>query len=653
MSMKKIILTLLVFFFSSEILFGEKPAWVTTKKHPRYSERLYILGVGAAKKTKNKLEDIQKANNEAFSDIAKQIKATIESKTVVEQVEIISGKKVESVEKASSNLQVTTQITIGGLKIVETYFDDDDDIYYSLAVLERETAGRELKDKLVQYLDLYLKSMELARKNINDGNFYQAILNLSEAYKSIPQYNNILPLYRFITRPLEEMNPEEWKLSDPLLFSEVKSVAQGIFSKIKIEKVSGEEQDIFYNQPLKPLVLKVYFSDGNVNLPVAGLKFKYYLKDGLGKISDYSVTDKDGKVVCEIYSLQPYREIFYTIVAKLDLSEFKNGYEDWDELLARNEIEINFTLRKESLTLDDKIREAVLNLNSKIPDKTVKVIVARIYYRDKLPGPMALYLKQKLEMGIESYTSFSLISEEQVKDASVKLASVNYSYENLGTPEAFGRLTGAKIVINGSYWDGANEIDLNLKAVDVESKIILATANVKIPMSLLPSIPLAPENYNAKVDDEILKEESKGEDLKVEVWVDRPDGIYYEGDDIKIFVRSNKDCYINLVYYDAEGNAILVFPHRGNWNNRIEANKVYKVPGEYVIKPPFGREILKVFASETPFPIPKGKEVGGLIVLDSMQDYLVRTRSVGLKTSNYAESSFALTTLPKINKIKN
>ncbi|WP_176696997.1 hypothetical protein, partial [Candidatus Kryptonium thompsonii] len=68
----------------------------------------------------------------------------------------------------------------------EVYFDDDDDIYYSLAVLERETAGRELKDKLNQYYNAYLKNFELAKTNLANGNFYQAILNLSEAYKNIP-----------------------------------------------------------------------------------------------------------------------------------------------------------------------------------------------------------------------------------------------------------------------------------------------------------------------------------------------------------------------------------------------------------------------------------------------------------------------------------
>jgi len=651
--MKWLNISFLLIFFLLETFAGEKPEWITTKRHPRYSERFYILGVGAAKKTKNKLEDIQKANNEAFADIAKQIKATVESKSVVEQIEVISGKKVESVEKASANLQVTTNITLGGLRIVEIYFDDKDDIYYSLAVLERETAGRELKDKLVQYLNSYSKSMELARNGIDNKNFYQALLNLSEAYKNTLPYNELLPLYRFITRPLEEMNPEGWKLSGPLLVSDVKSLAQNIFAGIKIEKVSGEDQSVLFNQPLKPLVLRVYFESGGAKSPVSGFKFRYFLKNGRGKISEYSVSDGNGNARCEIYSLEPYQETFYTIVAKLDLSDFKNEYDDWNDLLSKNELETVFTLRRESLTLDDKIREAVLSLTSKIPDKTAKVMVARVYYRDKLPSQMTLYLKQKIEQGIESYTSFALVGEEQIRVSSLKMESIGYSSENLGTAEAFGNLSGARIVITGSCWDSADDLDLILKAVDVQSKLVIATANVKIPLSFLPKIPLAPENYNAGVDDEILKAENKGKDLQVEVWVDKPDGVYYEGDEIKIFVRSNRDCYINLVYYDAEGNAILVFPNKANWNNRIEGNKVYRVPGEYVIKAPFGREILKVFASEKPFPVPRGREINGLIVLDSIQDYLVNTRSIGLRTLNYAENSVALITLPRQGETKN
>jgi hypothetical protein len=641
----------LLILFSLEIFSGEKPAWITTKKHPRYPERLYILGVGAAKKTKNKIEDIQKANSDAFADIAKQIRVTVVSKSVVEQLEVITGKKAESVERASANLQVTSEITITGLKIVEVYFDDDDDIYYSLAVLERETAGADLRDKLKQYFNLYQKNLELGKKNIAEGNFYQALLNFSEAYKNAPLYNDLLPLYRFITRPLEEISGE-WRLSDAILISDIKSFVQDVFSKLKVEKISGEEQDVLFNQPLNPLVLKVTYGDGA--FPVSGFKFKFYFKNGRGKINETAVSDKSGIVKCEIYSLEPYQENFYTITATMDLSEFKiksslgyGEYDDWNDFLDRNEKVVTYTLRKKTLTLEDKLREAVLSLSSKVPDKTARIMVARIYYRDKLPGPISPYIKQKLEMAIETHTSFALVGEEEIKNVAVKIYQAGYSTAGVGTPESFANLSGAKVVIVGSYWDSADEVELNLKAIDAGSRIVLSTSNVKIPKNLLPNIPLAPENYNSKIDDEILQTESKGEELQVEVWVDRPDGVYYEGDEIKIFVRANRDCYINLVYYDAEGNAILVFPHKGNWEHKIEGNKIYKVPGDFVIKPPFGREILKVFASDKPFPIPKGKTEAGLIVLDSILDYMSNTRSIGLKAGRYAENSIALTTLPK------
>ncbi len=263
-----------------------------------------------------------------------------------------------------------------------------------------------------------------------------------------------------------------------------------------------------------------------------------------------------------------------------------------------------------------------------------------------MPGPMASYLKQKIENAIEQHTEFSLISDEQIKMASVKYASVEYSPDEVGTPESLGKYAGAKVAITGNYWEGKDVIDLSLKATDVDRKVVLSTASVNIPKSLLPDIPFVPENYNPVVDDEIIKAESKGKDLKVEVWVDKPDGIYYEGDSIKIFVRANKDCYIQLVYYDAQGNAILVFPHKREWNNKIEGGKVYRVPGDFVIQPPFGREILKVFASEKPLPLPKGKERYGLILIENPNIFLANVRGIGLSSEvNYAESSVVITTL--------
>ncbi len=653
MMMRKLILALILFTFSIQVLSEQKPTWIKNRKHPRYPEQLYILGIGAAKKTKNKLEDIRKANDEAFADIVKQIRVTVTSRSIVEQMEVISGKKAEAMERTSAELQITSELKIGGLKIVETYFDDDDDIYYSLAVLERETAGKELKDKLNQYHSAYSKNLELAKNNISNGNFYQALLNLSEAYRNIPLYNEILPLFRFITRPLAEVSVgDEWRVSDALLTSEIKSIAQGLLSKIKVEKVSGEEQEIEFNQALKPLMLKVTYKDGTREHPVSGIKYKFTLRSGVGKISEMGVSDNFGMVKCEIFELKPYHENYYVVLAKADLSEFNirgqyDEYVEWNEFLKRNESEVIFTLRKTTATLDDKIRNLVLNLTSKIPAELGPISVLRIYYQDKLPGPMALYLRQKIESAIEQYTKFSLISDEQIKWAGVKYASLTYSSEELGTPESFGKYIGSKIVITGSYWESKDAIDLNLKATDVEKKVILSTASINIPKLLLPDIPLVPENYNPRVDDEVIESTRKGEELKVDVWVDRPDGIYYEGDSIRIFVKANKECYIQLVYYDAEGNAILVFPHKKEWNNRIEGNRVYRVPGNFVIEPPFGREILKVMASENPLPLPKGKERSGLILIENPQFYLKNVRGLSLKSENYAESSVVVTTLKR------
>lgn len=653
MKMRNLILFWLLILFSFKTFSGEKPPWITTKKHPRYPERFYIIGVGAAKKTKNKLEDIQKANNEAFADIVKQIRVTVATKSVVEQMEVIAGKKVESVERASAELQVTSEIKIGGLKIVETYFDDKDDIYYSLAVLERESAGRELRDKLNQYYSSYSKNLELANSNIKLGNFYQALLNLTESYKNISPYNELLPLYRFITRPLAELDTV-WNVKDALSTTDIKSIFQNLLSKIAIEKVSGEEQEIVYNQVLQPLVLKIYYAVKEQSIPVAGFRFNFSLKSGIGKISETGISDNSGNVKCQVFELKPYGGNYYVISAKLDLSEFLirsenyEEYADWNELVKRNEKEVIFTLRKTSLTLDDRIRDGVLSLISRIPSDLKTMSVLRIYYQDKLPGPMASYLKQKIESAIEQYTGFALISDEQIKLVSVKYENMTYSADEIGTPENFGKYAGARVVITGSYWESKDAIDLNLKATDVDKKVVLSTANVNIPKSLLPDIPLAPENYNPKVDDEVIKAENKGGDLKVEVWVDRPDGIYYKGDSIKIFVRANKDCYIQLVYYDAQGNAILVFPHKKEWNNKIEGGKIYKVPGDFVIQPPFGREILKVFASEKPFPLPRGKEQYGLILIDNPNVFLSNVRGIGLSSeTNYAENSVVITTLKR------
>ncbi len=433
----------------------------------------------------------------------------------------------------------------------------------------------------------------------------------------------------------------------------LESVMQSCFSGLKIEKISGDTQSVSLKGEIKPLMLRIEFNAGQSSVPVSGMKMRFAFRNGSGRLTETSSTDKSGTARCDIISLSSSRANVYNISAEIDLSEFKiideqfsgNELQDWNNFLDRNQSEVDFTLKRASASADDKITEALMALCSGVIDSTANVAMSKILYQDKLPGPMAEFLRQKIELMLQSSTKFSVISQEAVRSSQIQLSDAGY--QTLTQPDYASQAAGAKYVVSGNYWKDGDKLDLNLKMVDVNTHLLAGTASVDMPLSWLPGVPLAPENYNPTVDDNLIKNERKGEDLKIDVWVDRLDGMYHEGDTVNIYIRSNEDCFTQLVYNDAGGNAVLVFPNKVDWNSKLRGGITYKVPGPFRITPPFGREILKAYASDTQATIPRGQELNGLILLKSVDDFQESVRNAGGAGTGYAEASTVITTMPK------
>ena len=652
-TMTKFISVVILIAVTSAGLAYSQPSWVKSRTSPTFPDRFYMLGIGFANKTKDRATDLQKAYDAAFSDIAKQIKATVASQTSLQDYEVLSDNKNSLEQKTSAEIKVSTDVKLGGLRIDDTYEDDDNGLVYALAVLNRITAGNQLKETLTDYLNEYKRSMELSKQSLTSGDVYQAMLNLMDVLKNEIQYDNLLPLYTFITGPLI-VTDSTFEMPGTLLISDTKAAAQSCLSKLRIEKLSGDTQSVSMKGEIKPLISKVVYSTGQANAPVSGMKVKFVFSNGSGKLTDMSTTDKSGMARCDVFSLSSSRANIYNVSASLDLSEFKinderfsgSDIQDWNNFLDRNQSQAVFTLKRSSASADDRLTDAMLTLCSGITDSTASVVVSRILYQDKMPAPMAEFLRQKLELMLQSSTKMSVISLEAVRNSQIQLSDAGDA-QNLSQPDYAAQAAGAKYMISGNYWKDGDELDLSLKMIDVNTHVLAGTASSDLPLSWLPKVSLAPENYNPVQDDNIIKNEKSGEQLKIDVWVDRLDGVYHEGDTISIYIRSNEDCFVRLVDNDADGNSVMVFPNKENWDSKLRGGVTFKIPELFKITPPFGRDILKAYASGAQIPIPKGQELNGLVVLTSADDFQKSVRSVGLSGNSYAESSIVITTMPR------
>jgi len=99
-------------------------------------------------------------------------------------------------------------------------------------------------------------------------------------------------------------------------------------------------------------------------------------------------------------------------------------------------------------------------------------------------------------------------------------------------------------------------------------------------------------------------------DFNIEVWIDKGCGKSYTvGENITIYFKSNKDCYLTLFDFTPGGGIRLLFPNRHQKNNFLEANKVHTIPPGFVVTPPPGKEMIRAIATTSPWQFFSDKEI--------------------------------------------
>ena len=66
--------------------------------------------------------------------------------------------------------------------------------------------------------------------------------------------------------------------------------------------------------------------------------------------------------------------------------------------------------------------------------------------------------------------------------------------------------------------------------------------------------------------------------LEVVAWVDRSDYTYARGEDVTIFVETNKDAYVTVLNVDPAGGTTILFPNRYQPDNLVRAGRAARVP---------------------------------------------------------------------------
>jgi hypothetical protein len=117
-----------------------------------------------------------------------------------------------------------------------------------------------------------------------------------------------------------------------------------------------------------------------------------------------------------------------------------------------------------------------------------------------------------------------------------------------------------------------------------------------------------PDDFSGEVGHRIIHTPNPG--LDIEVWINKADGsTYYPGEDIRVYFRASRDCYVVVYDLDTRGYVNILYPYSPEDDRYVEGGRVYRIPGRYddyslTVDGPSGVEYIQAVAFYEPLYLP-------------------------------------------------
>lgn len=267
--------TAIVFFLLVGCVVAGPPAWFTTNEHDWVDPMTHIIGVGSG-------SSYDAAQEKAGADLAGQIEIKIEAESQTFIESYIVDDREQIVETFKSATKSFTSVSIRGAQVVDKAQDGKD--HYVMLAISKDDFLRDLKGELDQKRSVIQKIRDDSKEMLDDGKVFEALELLMTTDDLVAGLIARASLYNAFSPVPYGVEA----ISGPAILSEVRKV----LGKIKLEKVSGDEQ-LGKNGSLlaEPLVVRVYYGKNEIVMPDVRLR----LKDEDRQTGERLYTDNDGK----------------------------------------------------------------------------------------------------------------------------------------------------------------------------------------------------------------------------------------------------------------------------------------------------------------------------------------------------------------------
>lgn len=133
--------------------------------------------------------------------------------------------------------------------------------------------------------------------------------------------------------------------------------------------------------------------------------------------------------------------------------------------------------------------------------------------------------------------------------------------------------------------------------------------------------------------------------LNVNLWVNKTEPVYRQGESVSIYLQGNKPFYARLIYTDASGTNIQILPNQHRRDNYFAGATILEVPEArdrflLTVSPPFGKETLTLYASTAPLGAIDTQSAGADVyaVTEAPQQIAAKTRGISIQASDTTTS---------------
>ena len=339
-----------------------------------------------------------------------------------------------------------------------------------------------------------------------------------------------------------------------------------------------------------------------------------------------------------------------TVLLSVGASSLLDRQEQDDVLPSKNEISdrIRQLALFEIKHLEDVAGAIQFQFNQQFQAPKAGLMVIPFYYQDtKLCSQFARYLKQTLE---------SKLSQSVPPTGQFQARSVSFSRD-------LAAASGADYIITGSYWEETERLRVLAQCRELKSGTVVASTSVEFASDLLPAaMQLKPENFQFAMAQQMAFAQQiiDSDQFQLEVWTDRGQDalLYGQGELMKIYLRSNRPCYVRLIYILADGQKTLLLDNlpinAESVNRSLSVNELKDL--DFECAAPFGAEMLVAVGRTDQFDPLKTVEKDGYYFLPVSQPeevaYLSRDvrgfkrRQRDDASIQQTESKLMITTIP-------